>query len=77
MPRSAGTHAWTGIRLPYTNGNQQVHEEIRKEQVTRWTPEQIAQAERSGYFDRLRIRALANLRSGLLNDLEPMHEDME
>ena len=66
---------WTGISLPWTSGNKEVHDEIAKEQVTHWTPKQIKAAERAGYFDSLTKRANAKQYYRLCEEL--LEEDVE
>jgi len=69
MPRRAGSHAWTGISSAITAGTESIHAEIASSQVEHWTPKQIKAAEKSGYFDSLRQRALRNTKLGLMEEI--------
>lgn len=61
---------WTGRVLPYSVGTKALHQDIAYSQVTHWTPQQIAEAERSGYFDELAKRAQAKRYGSIFEDEE-------
>lgn len=66
------SHALTSKPLPWTEGNKELHEEISKSQVMRWTPQQIKAAEKSGYFLDLFNRSQAKRYGSLLEDEEEL-----
>lgn len=61
---------WTGKLAPSSAGNHAIHAEIASSQVVHWTPQQIAEAERSGYFDDLTKRAQAKRYGSIFEDEE-------